>query len=234
MPIYARSEPTDCRVIDRFDGGVGWFVHPDEDGRRASHAIRGDNGVWLIDPLCAPGVDDLLADVGEVVGVAVLSSYHTRDAEIFAERYGVSVHVPRWMDRVAERIEGPVERFAWTLGDSGFAVQRYAPFPGWSEAIAYRESDRMLYVSDSLGTAPLFTVGDEPLGVYLLCRLFPPRNLLSDLEPERILVGHGTGIFEDASTALSDALCGARRRFPKALLTSGWAQLRAGIAALGE
>jgi hypothetical protein len=233
MSMYARSESIECRPIDRFDGGVGWLAHPEEGGQRASHAIRGDDGVWLIDPLDAPGVDDLLAEVGEVAGVAVLSAYHARDADIFAERYGV-VHVPRWMDRAAERIDAPVERFAWSLGDSGFAVQRYAPFPGWQEAIAYRESDRTLYVPDSLGTASLFTVGTERLGVYLLCRPFPPRSLLCDLEPERILVGHGEGIFEDATTALSDALDGARQRFPKALLASGWTQLRAGVAALGD
>lgn len=234
MPMYARDEANECHVIDRFDGGVGWLAYPDEDGSRASHAIRGDDGVWIIDPLDAPGVDELLVELGEIAGVAVLSSYHTRDASIIAERYGVSVHVPRWMNRVEERIDAPIEHFGWTLGDSGFAVQRLVPIPGWPDAIAYRESDRTLYVPDTLGTAPSYTVGTERIGVYLLCRLFPPRSLLADIRPERILVGHGEGLFENSPTALTDALDGARRRFPRALLTSGLAQLRAGIAALVE
>lgn len=234
MPMYARDGPTACHPIDRWAGGVGWLAHPEEDGRRASHAIGGDDGVWLVDPLDAPGVDELLAEVGEIAGVAVLSDYHARDAAVFAERYGVSVHVPRWLDRAAARIDAPIERFGWSLGDSGFAVRRYAPFPGWNETIAYRESDRTLYIPESLGTAPLFTVGAERLGIYLLCRALPPRNVLHDLEPERILVGHGEGVFDDATAALSDALDSARRRLPRAVATNGRRQLRAGIEALGD
>lgn len=220
--------------LPRFEEGVGWIAHPDEDGWRASHAICGKDGVWVIDPLDAPGVDDLLSELGEVAGVAVLSDYHSRDASTIAERHGVSVHVPRWMDRVAARITAPVERCAWSLGDSGFDIQRFVPFPGWSEAFAYRESDQTLYIPETLGTAPLYTVGAERIGVYLLCRLFPPQNLLIDTNPERILVGHGEGILENAETALTDALNNARRRFPTALLTSGRGQLRAGIEALGQ
>ena len=49
-------------MIGRWDGGVGWIAHPEERGRRASHAIRGEDGdVGVFDPLDAPGVDDLLA-----------------------------------------------------------------------------------------------------------------------------------------------------------------------------
>lgn len=234
MPMYAQGEPTECHPIDRFENGIGWIAHPEEDGWRASHAIRGENGVWVIDPLDAPGVDDLLAELGEVTGVAVLSDYHARDASVIAERHSVSVHVPRWMDRAAARITAPVERCAWSLGDSGFGIQRFVPFPGWSEALAYRESDQTLYVPETLGTAPLYTVGAEQLGVYFLCRLVPPLSLLTDTSPERILVGHGEGIFENAKTALLDALNGARRRFLPALLTSGISQLRAGFDALGK
>jgi hypothetical protein len=234
MPTYAREEPTECRPIDRWVGGVGWLAHPDEDGQRASHAFVGDDGVWLVDPLDAPGVDDLIAEYGTVAGVAVLSDYHARDASAIAKRHGVSVHIPRWLDRAAARIRAPVERFAWSLGDSGFAVGRYAPFPGWCEAIAYRESDRTLYVPEVLGTAALFTVYSERLGVYLLCRPVPPRGLLRDLAPERILVGHGEGVFDDAAAVLSDTLANARRRLPHAVVTNGRAQLHAGIEALGN
>lgn len=234
MSMYARDEPSECHVIDRWNGGVGWLAHPDEDGKRASHAVRGDDGVWVIDPLDAPGVDELLAELGEVAGVAVLSSYHARDAAVFAERYGVSVYVPRWMNRVEKRTEAPIERFGWSLGNSGFAVQRLVPIPGWPDAIAYRESDRTLYVPDTLGTAPSYTVGTERIGVYFICRLFPPRSLLADIHPERILVGHGEGIFADAVAALADSLDGSRRRFPRALLTTGWTQLRAATAAFGN
>ncbi|WP_079255020.1 hypothetical protein [Halococcus hamelinensis] len=232
MSTYARGESPTFQPIDRFEAGVGWIAHPDEDGRRASHAICGNDGVWAIDPLDAPGIDDLLAEFGEVTGVAILSAYHSRDASAIAERHGVSVHVPQWMDRVVERITAPVERCTWSFGDSGFAIQRFVPFPGWSEAFAYRESDQTLYIPETLGTAPLYTVGAERIGVYLLCRPFPPQSYLLGTNPERILVGHGNGILENAETALTDALSNARRRFPAALLTSGRAQLRAAFEAL--
>ena len=234
MTTYDRGAPADLQAVDRWDGGVGWLAHPDEAGRRTSHAIRGEDGTWVIDPLDAPGVDDLLAGLGEVAGVAVLSNYHARDAGAIACRHDVPVHVPAWLERVPARIDAPVERFDGELGHSGFEVRRLAPFPGWVEGVAYRESDGTLYVPDVLGTAPLYTVGDERVGVYLLCRPFPPRRVLGDLDPDRLLLGHGAGVFEDAGEALADALAGARRRFPAALVGSGPAQVRALLDALGD
>lgn len=234
MVMYARDGPGACRVVDRWERGVGWFAHPAETGRRASHAIRGDDGVWLVDPLDAPGVDELVTELGAVAGVAVLSDFHARDAAIFADRYGVSVHLPPWLDRAADRVDAPVERFSTELGESGFRVAHYRPFPGWHEGLAYRASDGTLYVPEALGTAPFFTVDDERLGVYLLHRPVPPRDALAGLDPERILVGHGSGVLDDAGAALSDALDGARRRFPRALFESGGTQLHALVAAFGN
>lgn len=248
MPTFVRDDPTGLRQIDRWDGGVGWLAHPDEPGRRASHAVVGEDrvqrsstgsrtpsgvGAWILDPIDAPGVDDLIAEVGDVAGVAVLSNYHARDAGAVAARHDVPVYIPEWMDRVGERVDAPVERFSGRLGGSGFTVRRLSPLPGWQEGVAYRESDGTLYVPDVLGTAPLYTVGDERLGVYLLCRVFPPRAHLAGLDPVRILFGHGTGVFDGAAAALADALAGARRRFPAALARNGVGQLRALAEAVG-
>ncbi|MFB6128498.1 MAG: hypothetical protein ABEJ47_01925 [Halorhabdus sp.] len=196
MPIYDRREATDPRVLDRFEGAVGWMAHPDEAGQRASYAVRGDDGVWLFDPLDATGVDALIADLGEVVGVAVLSNFHARDAAAFADRYDVPVFVPDWMDRVPGRVDAPIERYDRT--------------------------------PDLLSTRR--TVGGERLTLTLPSRLFPPRDLLGDREPNRILVGHGDGISENATGALVDTLDGARQRLPRAIVTQGPA-LVAGIAA---
>jgi hypothetical protein len=89
-------------------------------------------------------------------------------------------------------------------------------------------------VPDLLGTAPLYRVADERLGVYLFGRPMPPRTRFAGLDPERILVGHGTGVFEQAPAALSDALDGARRRFPRTLVRNGPTQLRAFLGAVRE
>lgn len=234
MPVYDRSESTEIAVIDRWCDGVGWMAHPDEAGKRASHAVRGDDAVWVIDPVDAPGVDELLAELGEVAGVVVLCSHHARDAGAVADRHDVAVHVPRWMDRVEERVATPVERFEGTFGESGFEIYRFEPLSMWQEAVAYRETDGTLVVPDLLASGPGYTVGDERVGVVLSHRLFPPRETLGDLDPERILFGHGEGVFEDASGALEDALDGARKRFPRALVSQFGTNVRLMAASMRD
>ncbi|RLM63315.1 hypothetical protein [Halorubrum sp. Atlit-26R] len=235
MPIYDRSSPSEYEILDRWDSGLGWLVHPNEAGHRTSHAVVGeDDGVWLIDPIDAPGIDEDLLTLGDVRGVIVCSNYHVRDAEVFAARHNVPVYCPPWLSRAASQLDEPIEPETNSVGTSGFELYRCRPFPGWSEAVAYREFDETLYVPDVLGTSSLFTVSEEQLGMYLLCRFAPPRGVFEGLSPQRILVGHGPGIFESPSATLKSALDGARRRLPAALRTNGWEQLRALTAALGD
>ncbi|MWG35107.1 hypothetical protein [Halomarina oriensis] len=222
---FDRSPPSDVTVVDRFDGGVGWRVHPEERAARTSHAFVADEEVWVVDPLDAPGVDDLLTEYGEVAGVAVLSTLHTRDAAAFARRHDVPVSLPPNSERVAERLDAPTRRLR--NGDGGFTYRQTTPLPSWRETVAYRASDGTLYAADSLGTVAGWVTGEERLGVYLFCRPVPPRRLFAGYAPDRVLVGHGDGVFDEASVALDDALAGARRRFPRALAEDGGAQLRA-------
>lgn len=232
MVIYDRTPSTGFERIDAVDDGFGWLAHPEETGQRASHALRGDaGGVWLFDPLEAPGIDAAIEALGDVAGVVVCSAYHARDADRFARRFEVPVYVPTWLGRASERLDAPLERFDGELERSGFTVREVNPLPGWSEAIAYRRSDGTLYVPDLLGTAPPYLAGDERLAVYLLCRPIVPTRVFEGIAPERILVGHGTGVFVDAASHLAEALATARRRFPRALLEGG-AQLRALVDAL--
>jgi hypothetical protein len=144
------------------------------------------------------------------------------------------VYCPPWLSRAVSQLDASIEPETKTVGTSGLELRRCRPFPGWSEAVAYRRSDETLYVPDVLGTSPLFTVGEERLGMYLLCRFAPPRAVFEELSPQRILVGHGLGIFEDTSAALRTALDGARWRLPAALRSNGWGQIRALTAALGD
>ncbi|GAB7019875.1 hypothetical protein [Halostagnicola bangensis] len=235
MVMYDRPDSSGYRMIDTFDNGFGWLAHPQETGLRASHAFVGDDGdVWLFDPLDALGIDEEIDALGDVAGVAVCSRYHARDSAAFARRYDVPVYVPSWMGRVPERLEVPLEYYESELGSSGFTVEQVGPVPGWSEGVAYRESDDTLYIPDLLGTAPLYTVGPERLGVFLLCRPMPPFEAFTGLDPARILVGHGTGLFDEPAGALVTALANARRGFPQALLEHGPTQLRALAGALGD
>lgn len=232
MTMYERDSSARPLVVDEWDAGLGWIAHPDEDSRRASHAVLGDDGVWVFDPLDGPGVDPLISSLGDVAGVAVLSNYHSRDAATFADRYDVPVTVPQWFDGVADSLDVPVDRVTGDLGGSGFSLRRADPLPTWREAIAWRESDQTLYTADLLSALPLYRVGDERLAPYLLCRLNPPASILDDVTPDRIICGHGTGVFEDADEALDDSLATARRGFPRALFENGPEQFRALLGAI--
>lgn len=220
---------TEPRAIDRFEGGIGWLAHPEEIMERAGHALATTAGVYLIDPVDAGGLDDLVAELGEVAGVVQLSNHHTRNGPAIAKRHGVPILAPRGMtlDDVGDT---PVERIEGHLPGTAYRVLPVAVGTTWQEFAL--DDGETLVVSESVGTAAYFRVGDERLGVILLRRLTPPRDALGGLEPDRILVGHGTGVFRDAPAALADALAGARRRFPRALIENGPSQVRTVTAAL--
>ncbi len=217
MPLKETDSPTEYREIDRWDDGVGWIAHPDEPMQRASHALAVDDDVWVIDPVDVPELDDLLAEFGEVAGVAVLLDRHMRDAKAVAQRHDVPLYLPTW---VRESVTGvPIRRFERTLADTGFRVLRLFDNPAWQEAALYDETTGTLVVPESVGTVDYFRTNRERLGVHPMVRLFPPDELRG-LTPERILVGHGAGVFDDAAVVLADALDGSRRRYPSLLAST--------------
>ncbi|WP_254840384.1 hypothetical protein [Natronomonas marina] len=230
MPAKATGATTEPEVVDRFEGGVGWIPHPGETMERASHALATGGGVWLVDPLDAPGVEDVVDEYGEVAGVIVLSNHHARDADVFAEHHDVPVTLPAPMTDVAETLSAPVERL-----DVGEAVGEYellevAHGAAWQEYALY--DGETLVASESVGTADYQTVGDERLGVMTIRRLTPPREAFGDCSPERVLSGHGPGLEVGAAAALEDALVNARWRFPRALVENGRKQVGTMLAAV--
>lgn len=224
MPVFDRTDSTEVEVIDQWDGGFGWIAHPHEDGRRASHALGGDDGVWIFDPLEAPGIYRRITELGTVEGVVLLSSFHCRDANRFADYYDVPVYLPSWMDRPTDEVGVPIERYeappgTWTeLAASGISVRTIDSSVVWRETIAYHHAQRTLRVPDLLSPLPEFRMGDEQVGCYLLHRLSPPRDAFADIDPDRILFGHGEGISEDAEETLDATLAEARRYLPRAMI----------------
>ncbi|WP_224269134.1 hypothetical protein [Haloprofundus salinisoli] len=214
MPMKGGRE--ELREIDRWEHGVGWMAHPDEEMQRASHALELDGEVWVVDPVDTDGVDELLAEFGDVAGVVVGLDRHKRDAAVLARRHGVTVYVPDWMSGVAKKLNADVERFGRELGDTGVRALtvRNSTIPPWQEVGLYDESTGTLVVPEALGTVAYFLAEGERLGVHPMIRLFPPTRALSGLDPERILVSHGPGVHENASEALTDALENSRRRTP--------------------
>jgi hypothetical protein len=200
-------------AIDRFDGGVTWIAYPDERMERASHALVADDSVWVIDPVDVDGLDEALADLGDVAGVVVLLDRHKRDADAIARRHEVPVYIPEWMDGVASDLDAPVERIHGQLAETGMELHKVIDNPFWQEALLWDAESKTLVVPEAVGTASYFRTGEERLGVHPMVRAFPPARLRR-FHPERILVGHGAGIHERADDALQTALRGSRRRMP--------------------
>jgi hypothetical protein len=211
MPPENDDTTSDWQVIDEWNSGAGWIADPDGDMQRASHVLDGPEGQWLLDPVDCDGLDEWLDDRGDVRGVALLLDRHTRDAAAVARRHDVAVHVPDFMD---VDLDAPVETMGHGLPDSEYGIHELVDNRFWEEAALYAPESETLVVPEAVGTASFFRTRDERLGVHPVLRLNPPRSL-GQLRPERVLVGHGTGVFEDAASALANALRGSRRRAPR-------------------
>ena len=190
------------RFCDEFGGGFGWIT--DDKVARTSHVLSADGGVWLVDPVAAPGVEERFTELGEPRGVIQLVDRHARDGAALAARLGVQHHVVPF---------GPV-------AGAPFELVPLVRLPVWREAALWYPDARVLVCGDALGTLPYFRARGEPLGVHPLLRLVPPRSL-ARLEPMRVLVGHGEGLHgSGAAPALQEALATARRRAPALALAT--------------
>jgi len=179
--------------------GFGWIV--DEAMKRTSHALVADGKVWLIDALDWPEAAERALGLGEPAGVIQLLDRHNRDCAALAERFGVP------------HVVAPDE-----LSGSPFTFVPILRRKRWRESALWWPETRTLVTADALGTNPFFTGGKAPIGIHVLLRLKPPRAL-GELEPERILAGHGEGLHGPGTTeALREALRTSRRGLPGVLV----------------
>jgi len=213
MPMKGDGAATDWIETNRWERGASWLAYPEETMQRASHVLGTDAGAIVVDPVDAEGIDDLFADFGEVAGVVVLLDRHKRDSAAIAKRHDVPVYVPDALAGVEDDIDAPTERVHRQLPGTDYGVHTLTSNPAWKEAALYGDEDDTLVVPEAVGTADYFLAGGERLGVHPMLRLTPPTKL-NRLTPERLLVGHGHGIMDDASGALADALRGSRGRTP--------------------
>ncbi|RLM63185.1 hypothetical protein DVK05_08065 [Halorubrum sp. Atlit-8R] len=190
--------------VTEWDGGFGWIAVPDEEARRASHALATADGVWVVDPVDADGLDDRLAELGDVVGVAVVQDRHTRDAEAVARRHDVPVAAPEWASLTREKLDGEAAPLGPALDGTDYAVRDLIRRDDWEEAALWDAAAGTLLVPETLGTLPAFTEGDAALGVHPA--IDDPPDWLADVDPDRVLVGHGASVHEDASAALAAAV----------------------------
>ena len=203
MKLAPGMEEVKIRICDETAFGLGWIAEKPALLERASHALRADGRVWLVDPVDGPEVDAHVRALGEVAGVVQLIDRHDRDCALLAERYGVPHH------RV------PFD----ALPGSPFEVVRLLDAPGWHEAALWWREERVLVCTEALGTTAYFLGPGERLGVHPFLRLYQPkalRELARNLSPRHVLVGHGEGIHgENVAEALAAAVRGARRGAPQ-------------------
>jgi hypothetical protein len=197
--FLTRNEPgTELSFCDEIGGGFGWQV--DERMQRTSHALAGEDGVWIFDPIAWEPALERIAELGKPAGVVQLLDRHKRDCAEVA----TLLSVPRY-----------------ALPDNelpGLEQIVVVDFPFWRERAVWVPSRQALVCADALGTAPYFRTPDEPLGVHPLLRLKPPR-VLGRYEPQHVLCGHGAGVHgPETPAAVREALATARRRLPRAWL----------------
>lgn len=179
--------------------GFGWVV--DEPMTRTSHALAADGKVWLIDALDWPEAIERALAFGEPAGVIQLLDRHGRDCAALAARLGVP------------HVVAPDE-----LPGSPFSFVSILRRKRWRESALWWPETRTLVTADALGTNDFFTGGKALVGVHLLLRLTPPRQL-GAFEPEHVLVGHGDGLHGPAAAReVHEALRTSRRRLPGVLV----------------
>ncbi len=167
--------------------------------RRAAHALRDGDRVWLIDPFEDEVALTAAAELGRPAGVIQLLDRHNRDCSA-----------------IAQRLEVTRRRVPGSIPDSPFAIVPVVRRRWWQEVALWWEQQQALIVAEAVGTAPVFALGRR-LGVHPMLRLTPPRSL-SARRPERLLVGHGPPLESGAAAALDEALSNARSDLPRLVL----------------
>jgi hypothetical protein len=188
----------EVRFCDESELGFGWIAAEPASMQRTSHALVADGAVWVVDPVDGPGVEERIRALGDPRGVLMLLDRHRRDCRALAERLSVPLH-----ETPFEGVEGAPFSFLPVIRNRL-----------WREVALWWEQRRLLLVPEAIGTTPLVRAPGERAGVHPALRLRPPRRQLGGLAPERLLVGHGEGVQEEAAAALRDALAGSRRRTP--------------------
>jgi hypothetical protein len=183
------------------DIGLSWVE--DAGIFRASHALVDDGRVWIVDPVDAGDALERARGLGEPVAVLQLLDRHNRDSAAVARKLGV-----------------PHLKVPDALPDTPFQVHNLDWGRLWKERVLWWPDRAALVVPESVGTAPLFAVGDAPVGVHPVRRVSPPGRLRV-YEPRHLLVGHGPPVHGADAARLAEALAHGRSDIPRVFLRAG-------------
>jgi len=208
MPMKGSGTAESYEVVRDDADGFGWIAYPDEEMQRASHAFTTDEGVYVVDPVEFPDLDEHLQALGDVAGVVLTLDRHERDSAAIARRHDVPVFYPEFFGE--PDVDAETKPLRGVLGQ--FDVIPIVNTPFWNEVALWDADAGVLWVSEAVGTVEYYTTGSETLGVHPMLRAFPPRKKLGDLSPCELYCGHGAGVTTGATAALEDALAGSRKR----------------------
>jgi len=184
--------------------------HPEWKEDVGSVAYESDEELVLIDPLLPAddALDDLVARVGKPLAVLVTVFWHTRSADVLAQRHRARVLAPAAGKAAARRRAPTVEPFR-----AGEAL------PGAVEAIATARANEVVYWIPAHRTV---VPGDVLLGAkgggLRLCPAgwLPASRTLDDLSASlrpllelpvaRVLVSHGEPVLRNGRTVLERVL----------------------------
>jgi glyoxylase-like metal-dependent hydrolase (beta-lactamase superfamily II) len=181
-----------------------WHLHDERINFVGSaHAVRGEQGVVLIDPL--PLVPEALESLGPVEAIALTTSSHQRSSWRLRRELGVRVHAPAAVKEVEEE---PDVRYSEGDRLPGGLLAIFTPGAGtFQHSLLLEREGGVLFTPDLFARPP-----GAPLKLL-------PAEFMHDPEQARrtaeqllgyrfsiLCTGHGEPVLEDAKGALSAAL----------------------------
>jgi hypothetical protein len=188
------------RVSQVVPGVWSWSVHDDRiDFVSTAHAVAGDEGVVLIDPL--PLAPEAVAGLGDVTAICLTAGTHQRSAWRYRRELGAPVYAPG-LSREIE--EDPDVRY--TDGDElpGGLHAVFTPGAGTTQHtfVVHREGG-IAFVPDLLSHLPergLRIVGEEYM--HDPAEAWRSIRRLLDLPVSILCFDHGEPLTEDPKAAL--------------------------------
>ncbi len=133
-------------------GVFSWHISDERIGgfMSAAHAVQGDEGFVLIDPL--PLVDSELARLEPVEAIVLTAAGHQRSAWRDRERFGAAVYLP---EGSRETVEEPDARYSEDAPLPGHLLAVHVPGPEDAHYALLRERDGgILFCPDLLMRLP--------------------------------------------------------------------------------
>jgi hypothetical protein len=184
-----------------------WHLADDRIGGYISsaHAVRGDGGVVLIDPL--PLAEEPFAALGDVAAICLTTSSHQRSAWRLRRELGVPVWAPR---QVREVDEEPDERYVEGDVLPGGLEALFTPGAGTAQhSFLLGREGGALFTPDLFVHAPGGPLSFVP-GEYMHDPEQARRTAedLLDFDFAVLCTGHGLPVPDDPKAAIRAALAG--------------------------